>query len=130
MAQLGFKDGTLVVVASGEEARIFRVKRGSLEHQENWTARNLADEGPSGKTPPDMSDRDLNEATFSKQIAERLYALAHAGAFDQLLLTADPVTLGEVRPLLHQEVTAKLVLEQSKTLINSTIEDIEKSLSA
>ena len=67
-------------------------------------------------------------ATFSKQIAERLYGYSHRGAFDRLILVADPDTLGEIRPLLHQEVSDKIVLEQAKTLTNSTVADIEKSL--
>ncbi|MFN4296828.1 MAG: host attachment family protein [Brevundimonas sp.] len=128
MTKLRYPDGTFVVVASGEEAKTFHVKGGSLTHAANWGPTNLADEGPSGKSPPDASASDLNEATFSKQIAERLYKAANAGRFDQLILIADPRTLGEVRPLLHQVVTDKLVLEQAKTLINSPVEDIERSL--
>lgn len=128
MTQLRYPEGTFVVVASGEEAKTFHVKGGSLEHAANWSATNLADEGPSGKSPPDASFSDLNEATFSKQIAQRLYKSAHAGAFDRLILIADPGTLGEIRPLLHPEVAAKLVLEQAKTLINAPVEDIERSL--
>lgn len=128
MTQLSYPEGTFVVVASGEEAKTFHVKGGSLTHDANWSPTNLADEGPSGKSPPDASFNDLNEATFSKQIAQRLYNAAHAGAFEQLILIADPRTLGEIRPLLHQVVTEKLVLEQAKTLINSPVEDIERSL--
>lgn len=128
MTQLRYPNGTFLVVASGEEAKIFHVQGGRLAHDANWTAKELADDGPAGKTPPDLSDRDLNEATFSKQIAERLYKAAHAGDFEQLIMIADPTTLGEIRPLLHQVVTDKLVLEQAKTLINSPVEDIERSL--
>ncbi|WP_339928684.1 host attachment family protein [uncultured Brevundimonas sp.] len=128
MTQLRFPEGTFVVVASGEVAKTFRVKGGALQHAGDWNPTDLADDGPSGKTPPDQSDRDLNEATFSKQIAERLYKSAHAGAFDRLILIADPVTLGEIRPLLHSTVTDKLVLQQAKTLINSPVEDIERAL--
>ncbi len=54
--------------------------------------------------------------------------MAYNRAFDHLILVADPGSLGEIRPLLHQEVTEKLVLEQAKTLINSPVEDIERSL--
>ncbi|WP_226635514.1 host attachment family protein [Brevundimonas poindexterae] len=130
MSNLRQKEGTLVVVATGDGAKTFRVKGGSLQHDGNWATGDLADQGPSGKTPPDMSDRDLNEATFSKMIAERLFKMAHAGQFDHLILIADPVTLGEIRPLLHSEVTDKLVLEQAKTLTKASVEDIEKSISA
>ena len=68
------------------------------------------------------------EATFSKIIAEKLYERSHKGSFERLILIADPDTLGEIRPLLHQEVTDKIVLEQAKTLTNSPVEDIEKAL--
>ncbi len=128
MRTLNFPEGTFVVIATGEEAKTFTIRNGSLESGSDWAADDLDDEGSSGKSPPESSPREIDEATFSKQIAERLYKLAHEGAFDRLILVADPGTLGEIRPLLHQEVTEKLVLEQAKTLINSPVEDIERSL--
>lgn len=120
----------LILVATGAEAKLFRSQNGSLKADGHWTPQNLADEGPSGKSPPEQSDRESMEATFSKQIAERLYSMAHDGRYDDLVLIADPDTLGEVRPLLHLEVTSKIKMEMDKTLINSTIEDIEKSIGA
>ncbi|MEH6702010.1 host attachment family protein [Parasphingorhabdus sp.] len=128
MGSLNFPEDTFVVVATGREAKTFHVKGGSLSHEEDWTPTNMAGEGPSGKSPPEQSARESMEATFSKQIAERLYGYSHRGAFDRLILVADPDTLGEIRPLLHQEVSDKIVLEQAKTLTNSTVADIEKSL--
>ena len=129
MSNLSFPEDTFVVVATGEEAKTFRVKGGSLEHDGDWRPGDLADRGPAGKSPSEQSPRESMEATFSKIIAERLYHHAHKGDFERLILVADPDTLGEIRPLLHQEVTDKLVLEQAKTLINSPVEDIEKSIS-
>lgn len=128
MGTLNFPEDTFVVVATGAVAKTFHVKSGSLEHDGDWTPGNLADQGPAGKSPSEQSPRDSMEATFSKIIAEKLYDLAHKGAFERLILVADPETLGEIRPLLHQEVSDKIVLEQAKTLINSPVEDIEKSL--
>ncbi len=128
MPTLNFPEGTFVVIATGGEAKTFTIRSGSLEQESDWAPDGLDDEGPSGKRPPESSPRETDEATFSKQIAERLYKLAHKGAFDHLILVADPDTLGEIRPLLHQEVTEKLVLERAKTLINSSVEDIERSL--
>ncbi|WP_417623100.1 host attachment family protein [Parasphingorhabdus sp.] len=125
---LSFPEDTFVVIATGEEAKTFRVKGGSLEHDGDWTPGHLADDGPSGKSPPEQSAKDSMEATFSKQIAERLYDQSHQGGFERLILVADPGTLGEIRPLLHQEVSDKIVLEQAKTLINSPVGDIEKSI--
>ncbi len=129
MGTLNFPEETFVVVATGSEAKTFHVRNGSLEHDGDWTPSNMAGEGPSGKSPPEQSDRESMEATFSKQIAERLYEDAHKGAFERLILVADPETLGEIRPLLHQEVSDKIVLEQAKTLINSPVADIERSIS-
>ena len=119
MSNLSFPEDTFVVVATGEEAKTFRVKDGSLEHDGDWTPGDLADEGPAGKSPSEQSPRESMEATFSKIIAERLYAQSHKGDFERLILVADPDTLGEIRPLLHKEVTDKIVLEQAKTLTNS-----------
>lgn len=128
MAALEYPEGTFVVVTTGEEAKTFHVRNGSLQFDADWTANILNSEGPSGKSPPESSPRENDEATFSKQIAERLYKLAYDGAFEHLILVADPDSLGEIRPLLHREVTEKLVLEQAKTLINSPVEEIERSL--
>ncbi|WP_373490176.1 host attachment family protein [Parasphingorhabdus sp.] len=130
MAMLNFPEDTFVVVATGREAKTFHVRSGALEHDGDWLPGDLADDGPSGKSPPDRSPKESMEATFSKIIAERLYILAQKGAFERLILVADPDTLGEIRPLLHQEVTDKIILEQAKTLTNSPVEDIEKSLAA
>ena len=70
------------------------------------------------------------EATFSKQLANHLYTMAHAGKFDHLVLVLDPDTMGEVRPSLHAEVQDRIVMELPKTLINNPLDDIVKSLTA
>lgn len=128
MTDLAYPDRTFVVVATGEQAKIFRIANGSLDHQGDWTPSNLDEEGSSGKAPPESSDRELDEATFAKQIAQRLYAMAHAGSFEALILVADPDTLGQIRSSLHKEVSDKIVLELAKTLINSSIDDMERSI--
>lgn len=124
----------LVVVGTGEGARFF-TNRGEgenldLEFRDDLQPGNLADEGPSGKSPPEQSAKESMEATFSKQLAEHLYKVAYSGDADSIVLVLDPDTMGEVRPLLHKEVTDRLVLELTKTLTNNPVEDIEKSLLA
>jgi len=128
MGNLNFPEETFVVIATGREAKTFYIRTGSLEHDGDWTPGDLADQGPAGKSPSEQSPRESMEATFSKIVAEKLYDLAHKGAYERLILVADPDSLGEIRPLLHQEVIDKIVLEQAKTLINSPVADIEKSL--
>ncbi len=122
----------LVVVATGAEAKLYRnigdedgIK---LQAESTITPKNLCSEGPSGSYVPDSSARETDEATFSKQLAHHLYSLASSGEFDSLVLAADPDSLGEMRPLLHKEVTDRIVLEMSKTLTNSSIKDIERTI--
>ncbi|MBM7070069.1 host attachment family protein [Actibacterium sp. 188UL27-1] len=123
-----------VVIASGAEAKFF-VNDGAardikLNHIGGLSPQNLDDDGPSGNRPPESSNRETDEATFAKQLAQYLYAKAHKKEFEHLVLVADPDTLGEIRPILHQEVTQRITLELAKTLINSPTDDIERSLSA
>jgi protein required for attachment to host cells len=125
--------GANVVIATGEMAKVFH-NRGdkeyvTLEHVCDLTPHDLLDDGPSGKTPPEESKSELDEATFSKQLAEYLYKQAHAGKLPDFVLIADPDTLGEIRPLLHKEVQDKLLFSEAKTLINARMHEIERSLS-
>lgn len=115
---------TLVVVASGHVAKTFNWNKGDLAHLGDLQPVDLDDEGPSGKRPTESSDRDTDEATFAKQLANWLYRKAHRGDFEKLVLIADPTTLGTLRPQLHSEVTDRMILELDKTLINSPVEDI------
>lgn len=124
----------LVVIATGAEAKFFRntghpddIK---LSSAGSLMPKDLDNDGPSGSRPPESSARETDEATFAKQLAHYLYAQAHEGKFDHLVLVADPGTLGEIRPILHIEVTSKITMELNKTLINSSTEDIERSLAA
>lgn len=124
----------LIVISTGAEAQFYRnaADDGNLKLSAvgSLEPKNLADDGPAGKRPPESSQRETDEATFSKQLARHLYSMAHAGEFDDLVLVADPDTLGELRPILHQEVTDKIVLELGKTLVNSTEDEIKRSLTS
>lgn len=134
MAKTACPKNAFVVVTSGAEAKFF-VNEGSpqdiqLRHTGDLSPKDLDDDGPSGSRPPESSAQETDEATFAKQLAHYLYSKAHQGAFEHLVLVADPNTLGEIRPILHQEVTNKITMELNKTLINSSIDDIERSISA
>lgn len=117
-----------VVVATGTVAKLFDMNSDAqgihLRFDDQWRPGNLADQGPAGKSPPERSAPESMEATFSKILANRLSDMALKGELENLVLIADPETLGEMRPLLHQEVTARLALELDKTLINAPVEDI------
>lgn len=50
--------------------------------------------------------------------------------FEQIVLVASPQVMGELRDKIHQEVSDKVVAENSKTLTNHPIPDNEKIVSA
>ena len=66
---------------------------------------------------------------LADEIAERLYKMAHRGDFEEIIITAPPVVLGEMRKKMHKEVTDKVVAEVPKTLTGHTVSDIEKAMS-
>lgn len=107
---------------SGNESRIALVADGHLEPS------HLNNDGPAGKSPPERSTQESNEATFAKQLANDLYRRAHGGDFQALVLIADPQTLGQIRSSLHKEVRSRLVCELGKTLTKAPIADIEDAL--
>lgn len=121
-----------IVVADGHSARVFenQGQQGaiSLKETETLTPHNLLGEGPSGSRPQGDSQRDTDEATFAKQLAHWLNEHALKKSFAQLVLVADPKTLGQVRPQLHKEVTDRLVHESAKTLTGASLDDIARSV--
>lgn len=125
--------GTWVVVADGAHARMLHnvgdANKISLKQDRVIDPKNLDDDGPSGHRPPEERGSDMDEATFAKQLAHRINAAALKNEFAHLVLVADPKTLGEMRPQLHQETVKRMVGEINKTLTNATIEDIERELS-
>ena len=126
-------EGTLVVVADGGGARVFRnTGRGrtlSLHQVELLEARDLNDDGPSGMLPNEQTGEQIDEATFAKQLAHRLNDGALKNEYAHLVLVADPQTLGQVRPQLHKETLQRTLGEVAKTLTNATLEEIERALS-
>lgn len=124
--------GTLVVVADGEGARLFRnvgdANRLSLKQHDLLELMNMNDDGPAGSSPPESTGQQIDEATFAKQLALRLNEGALKDRYSDLVLVADPQTLGQMRPLLHKEVQDRMLGEIAKTLTNSPLEDIERAL--
>jgi protein required for attachment to host cells len=126
--------GAWVVVADGTGARLLRnVGKGlnvSLEQVKLMEPKDVANDGPAGRQPPERSMAEIDEATFAKQLARRLNAAALKNEFSHLVLVADPQTLGQMRPLLHEETTRRMVEELNKTLFRAPLEEIERALKA
>lgn len=107
---------------TGDESRLVLVDDGDLK-----PAR-LKDSGPAGKSPPERSTQETDEATFAKQLANELFRRAHSGDFAALVLIADPQTLGQLPFSLHRQVHSRIVSEIAKTLTKASIADIEAAL--
>lgn len=124
--------GTLILVADGQKARLFRnVGEGdalSLRQEDVMNADDIPLQGPSGVAPPEQTVQRNNERTFAKHIAQMLNEGALKQDYAQLILVADPQTLGEMRPQLHKETQDRLLCEIAKTLTNSPVEDIQRAL--
>ncbi|GGD63271.1 attachment protein [Erythrobacter arachoides] len=73
---------------------------------------------------------DLNELAHAAAAAEWLNAKAKAGEIDDLVIIADPKTLGEMRRHYHVELEKRLAGELDKALTNEPLDRIEKALAA
>ncbi|QPH54990.1 host attachment family protein [Pontivivens ytuae] len=146
MKDFKLKPETWVVVADGEKA-LFMVNRGDAEYpnldvireeeQDNPPTREQAanrpgrfNDGPNvHRSAVDDTDwHQLEKERFAKDLADILYKQAHKGAFEALVIAADPSTLGELRKELHKEVADKVIGELDKDLTNHPIDEIEKML--
>lgn len=144
MKDIQLKPHTWVVVADGEKA-LFLINKGDKEYphldvfreeeQDNPPNREQAanhpgrfNDGPSvhSSAVQDTDWHQLAKDRFAKDLADILYKKAHAGAFERLVIAADPSTLGELRKEFHQEVEKRIVDEIDKDLTNHPIDDIEK----
>ena len=118
----------LIVVADGRKAIVLRNTAASgpvtLHEESRLDPKNLSGEGPSGSRPNEQTPHQTDEATFAKQLAHKLFAMHEAGAYQALVLAADPQTLGQMRPALHKTVEAALVLTLNKDLTNHTTAEI------
>ena len=117
---------TLVVVADGRAARLFRNVGDEaalrLRQVETLGPTDAADAGPSGSQP---RENDIGEAAFAKVLADRINSAALRNGFEHIVLAADPATLGELRPQLHKEVGQRMLAELAKDWTNVPLDRIE-----
>lgn len=124
--------GTWILVADGEEARLFRNAGSdysvSLVQAEVFKSSDMPHEGPSGHRPPESDAQSTGEATFARQLAKRLNAEALVNAYAHLVLMADPQTLGQIRPQLHKETERRILGEIAKTFTHAPLQAIQDAL--
>lgn len=120
----------LVVVADGHQAILFRntARHGiELAEKERLTPSNLQDQS-QGRQPEETTPRDEDEATFAKQLAERLNLMVLQNKVEELAIIAAPSTLGVLRKNYHKQLEQKLVKEISKTLTSASAQEIARAL--
>ena len=148
MTGVRLKHGVWVIVADGEKA-LFLKNEGDATYPNLNVVRELHEENPPSREqgtdqPGRMSDgpsshrsaveevdwHRIAKERFADEISERLYKMAHRGDFEEIVLIAPPLVLGEMRKKLHKEVESKVLGEVAKTLTGHPVYEIEKILMA
>ena len=123
-------NNALVVVADGHQAVLFRntAKHGiELQESERLSPKHLQDES-QGKQPEETTPKDEDEATFAKQLTEKLNLMVLQNKVHELAVIADPSTLGVMRKNYHKMLEQKVVKEVAKTLTAATADEIARAL--
>ena len=84
--------------------------------------------GLPGGTMGEPDFHQQEEDRFARDLAEKINAMALAGQFDALVVVAPARTMGELRPLWHKEVSARILGEHVKEMTDRPIPDIEELL--
>lgn len=122
----------LVVVADGGRAILFRnTGTGgavSLREERRVEPGNVT-QGPSGVRPNEQTPEQTKEATFAKNLTHLLNAMHEEHVFKEMVLVADPQTLGQIRAAMHKSLEGAVAWSLAKDLTNNSVAEIEKSLS-
>jgi protein required for attachment to host cells len=125
----------LVALANGErfvlmrnvgqpfEPRLERVAELDLELT-NFSA-GVRHQDPAGQR---NGSTDIDELAHGAAIAEWLNAKALAGDLGEVVIAADPKTLGQIRQHCHKELEKRIVGELAKDLVNSPVKAVEQVL--
>ena len=73
---------------------------------------------------------DIDELAHGAAIAEWLNTQTLRGGIDQVVIAADPKTLGQIRQHCHKELQSRIAGELAKDLTNSPMPEIERVLAA
>jgi protein required for attachment to host cells len=129
-------NGAVVVVIDGATMRLFR----NMGHEPYIDLTSLpapdlgASKAGSGarhrSSLANPDSRRLQEDDFAAAAADYLNREALAGRIEQLVIIADPRTLGELRRHYHDALTAKLIGEIVKDLTGHASEGIKAAIEA
>lgn len=126
-AHVALVDGTRFVLLKNEgqpfEPKLSKVAEPSLEAT-NYSA-GVKHQDKVGQM---RGNTDLDELAHGAAVAEWLNEKAKTNDLGELVIVADPKTLGEMRRHYHSELEKCLVGEVDKTLTNEPLDRIEKVL--
>lgn len=81
--------------------------------------------GPGVSGFKQFDEHEARETEFAKQLVAKLNQRAEEKQFKDIVIIADPDTLGEMRPTYSHQLKERLAGEIPKDLTNLTISDIE-----
>lgn len=110
-------------VGQAFEPKLERVEELDLELT-NFSA-GIRHQDPAGQR---NGSTDIDELAHGAAIAEWLNGEALNGRLGDVVVAADPKTLGQIRKHCHKEVENRIVGEIAKDLINSPLPEIERVL--
>ena len=127
----------LVALANGEKFKLMRNVGQPLEPKleavgdldlelTNFSA-GVRHQDPAGQR---NGSTDIDELAHGAAIAEWLNTQTLRGGIDQVVIAADPKTLGQIRQQCHKELESRIVGEVAKDLLNSPLPAIEQALAA
>ena len=82
----------------------------------------------AASTLDDTDWHALQKDRFAHDLADLLYARAHKGQFEKIVIVAAPHVLGELRKALHKEVADRVIAEIPKTLTGQPLHEIEANV--
>lgn len=88
----------------------------------------LDDAGPGRSAVEETDWHQIAKERFAKDLAARLRKWALKKEFEDLVIVADPSTLGQLRHEMHDETRKAVRAEIPKDLTNHPIDEIEKAL--
>lgn len=128
--------GTTVAVADGERLSLFR-NSGDEAHpkltavtEPDIDTSNKGSGGRHHSSSANPDDKRLDEDSFASGIAALLNKRVVDGHIKDLVVIADPKTLGEMRKHYHAKLSGALLKEIPKDLTGHSAADIEKTLAA
>jgi protein required for attachment to host cells len=86
-----------------------------------------APRGPRNNIEP-TDWHQISEDRFAREIADKLYDLAHQQRFRCLLIVAPPKVLGQLRKSMHKEVLDRIEAEVPKELAQTSVRALQQEL--